>query len=174
MNIAEVMDIQTRGRDDFELNSLLRKGQRLKRKELAAQEAAGHAIGLPMPLLAPALEDATSAASTHFKQDRSYRYELMDKVKRAEIGAQSIFAQPPPRAGATTVATSSKPSIGAGPAIAAAVKRAKLNIQPVLATEGAKGKLIAAAKVQPPKVPAFGARIIPRPKVAVASSNTTA
>lgn len=171
MNIAEVMDIQTRGRDDFELNSLLRKGQRLKRKELAAQEAAGHAIGLPMPLLAPAPEDATSAASTHFKQDRSYRYEMMDKVKRAEIGAQSIFAQPP-RAGAVTVATGSKPSSGASPAIAAAVKRAKLNIQPVLATEGAKGKLVVAAKVQPPKVPAFGARIIPRPKVTPSSSTT--
>lgn len=148
----DLLDIQERGRDDFELNAALRKGARLKRRAAAAELADGAAIGLPMPLLPPSPVDAAAAARVPFGHDRIHRFEVIEKSQRAAIASQSIFGQP---------AAASAPS--------AAVKRVKLGVAPVLVGTDEKGKLLTSGAAKRPPVPAFAkpgvAKIVPKPKV---------
>ena len=174
------MEIQTRGKDDFELNGVLRAGMRAKRKAAAAEVADGKKIGLSIPLLAPAPEDAKAAAGVAFTQDRRHRYDVAERVKRAEICSQSIFAQPSASTTKAVVLAASERRVGsatlstpsASPSSAsAAVKKVKLGITPALAVENDKGKIVAAVgtvSMGPPRVasaPKVAVKLIPKLKV---------
>lgn len=131
-----MLAIQSRGKDDFELNSALRKQARLKRKADADALSAGAKMGLALPLLPEDSSDAVAASRVSFAKDKWHRVDVAEKAARATIASQSIFSSS--KAGPAVPADTPSGLVSSP----AAVKKVQLGISPVLATSDEKGRVV--------------------------------
>ena len=88
--VTGVIDIQARGADDVALNRQLRRGMRVRRREAAADEAAGRAHGYKYALLPASAADGAEAAGAEFARHlvppRATR-----AIQRARIESGPVF-----------------------------------------------------------------------------------
>ncbi|KAK5898791.1 hypothetical protein CesoFtcFv8_008336 [Champsocephalus esox] len=100
-SLAEIQDYQASKKDDFQLNSSLRRKFRTEKKVIAEQEEKDNMVrlrtNLSIPLLPEKEEDKKLAALLTYQAPDSY--DDKQHIKRKEISSRSWFTSPSPTPG---------------------------------------------------------------------------
>jgi coiled-coil domain-containing protein 130 len=102
-HLESLIDLQDSQREkDYDMNSLLRRGSRDKRKRAIFLLDEGKKRGLNIPMVEPNEADYTVAKSIKFQKSKISSFAMAERIKMASLQAQSVFSMRPKRKGETT------------------------------------------------------------------------
>jgi Saf4/Yju2 protein len=92
-HLESLIDLQDSQREkDYDMNSLLRRGSRDKRKRAIFLLDEGKKRGLNIPMVEPHESDCAIAKSIKFEKGKSSSFAVAERIKMASLRAQSIFS----------------------------------------------------------------------------------
>ncbi len=95
--LSDLQSLQEGARKDFDVNSLLRKRNRLIKKQEKGREEEARKLGLGIKLLDPNEQDLNESKKIKFKHELKDSFAIQEKIKLATVQSQSIFG------GSTTI-----------------------------------------------------------------------